>query len=181
MRATFPKHARLDRVASFEWSDGLLATTPIYGKPPRLPHDLGHYVVEARLQPPYGFWALAAKQAPFASLTLVRGRWPKGKREWLDRVRRKHAAEMLKAEATGVTGLDDPDFDIDAAWPSIRRSMRRSYALNPQTEFTHVTKADIVALHHDTLRMHDAWRAVPDGGALVVHWPPNQPEIVWAR
>ena len=178
MRASFPKQRGPGRVATFQWSDGIIATTPIFGLPVRLPHDLEHYVVEARLRPAYGFWSLVAQQAPFESLTLVRGRWPKGRQEWFDRVRRKHAAEMLKAEATGFCGLDNPAFDLDAAWPTIRRAMQRSYALNAQTELTHVTKGDIAALHQDTLRLHDAWQAVPDGGALLVQWPPSEPEVV---
>lgn len=178
MRASFPKHTGGGRVAVFEWSDGLIATTPIHGRATTLPHDLEHYVVEARLRFPYGFWTLAAQQAPFDSLTLVRGRWPKGKQEWFARLRRKHGVEMLKAEATGVKGLDSPTFDVEAAWPSIRRAMRRSYAFNPQTELLQVTRADITALHHDALRLHEAWRSVPTGGALVVQWPPKELEIL---
>ena len=179
LRATFPKHDRRPRVARFEWSDGLVATTPIHGRPWRLPHDLDHYLIEARLRPAYGFWALAAQQAPFDSLTLVRGRWPKGKQAWFDRVRRHHAAEMLKAEATGVSGIADPAFDVDAAWPTIRRTLERAYAFGPATSITHVTKADVVALREDTLRLRRTWADVPDGGALVVAWPPVvEPRVV---
>lgn len=98
-------------MATLSWRDGTVATTPIWGTPNRLPHDLDHYIVEAVFQPPYGFWGLVERQAPFDSLTLVRGRWPKGKAAWFERVVRKHVAEMLKAEAVGLgmPGLSGED------------------------------------------------------------------------
>ena len=179
LRATFPKHAGVDRRARFEWSDGLVATSPIGGRPVRLPHDLEHYAVEAVLRPEYGFWSLAAQQAPFASLTPVGGRWPKGRREWFDRVRRKHREAMLKAEALGIRGLEDPSFDVDAMWPRVKLALERPYAFNEETTLRGITKADVEELHVSAMSLHAHWQRVPDGGALVVSWPPKpEPEIV---
>lgn len=173
LRATFPKHGEGDRQARFEWSDGLVATSPIWGSPSRLPHDLEHYAVEAVLRPEYGFWSLAARQAPFDSLTLIAGRWPKGRQEWFDRVRRKHREAMLKAEALGIRGLEDPGLDVDAAWPHIKAALERPFAFNPETTLRGITKADVVQLHSSAVQLHELWRKVPDGGALVVSWPPS--------
>lgn len=157
------------------WPDGTAATTPIGGRPERLPHDLGHYIVEAVFRPPYGFWGLVERQAPFSSLTLIRGRWPRGKAEWFERVLRKHGTEMLKAEATGLGLLlrvNTAD-EVDRVIPELRRRLRTSYALTPANAF-----ADAPREHfHDARRLHDtvhrAWTGVPVGGALEVAYPPN--------
>ena len=181
LRAIFPKRSGRDRVARYEWSDGLVATTPLWGRPTRLPHDLEHYAVEAVLRPAYGFWNLAAQQAPFDSLTPLRGRWPKGRQEWFDRVRRKHREAMLKAEALGIRGLEDPSFDVDAAWPQVKVALERPFAFNEETTLRGITKADVVELRRSALELHGSWRQVPDGGALAVSWPPmpaSKPEVL---
>lgn len=176
MTATFPKvNDRSAHLALFEWPDGSAATTPMYGHPKRLPHDLGHYVGEAHFRPPYGFWNLAAQQAPFHSLTLVRGRWPRGRQEWLDRVRRKHGAEMLKAESVDVARLAAPDFDLEARWATMARALRRAYSYTDSNPFDGATRADFVACRGRARELTEAWERVPWGGALVVSWPPDTP------
>lgn len=173
LEVTFPKQTERGQVATFAWSDGLVATSPLWGRPERLPHDLGHYSVDAHFRPPYSFWSLVGQQAPFASLTLVRGRWPGGKREWLDRIRRKHGLEMLKAESPGIGRTCEPDFDADAEWPAIRRALNRAYVFGEANPFADVTKESLVALHDAHMRLERAWKRLPVGGALVVHWPPQ--------
>src|SRR5690349_9692129 len=113
MTATFTK--TVGAPAVYRWADGTVATTPNWGR--RFPHDLTHWLVEAQVDLPYGFWALAGRQAPFDSFTLVRGRWPKGAHEFLDRVRRKHRGEMLHAEAMGGLPLARADLDVKGEWP----------------------------------------------------------------
>ena len=173
--AIFPKTRDRSRVATFTWPDGLVATTPIWNRAERLPHDLDHYIVEAVFRPPYGFWALVERQAPFSSLTLVSGRWPKGRAEWLAKVRRKHGAEMLKAEATGLGPLfrAETDADVDRIAPALRRQLERAYALTPDNAFAGATREqfhDVRDLHRS---LHDAWNSVPMGGALEVAYPPR--------
>lgn len=178
MTVTFPKSYHR-APALFEWSDGSAATCAVHDNPTRLPHDLEHYIVEAQFRPPYGFWSLASQQAPFGSLNLVRGRWPKGKQEWLDRVRRKHGAEMLKAEAAGLGAIHDPDLDFDRYWPRRVRVLRNAYSYTASNPFDHATKEDFVEARERSLALRAAWRKVPMGGALVVYWPPDTtPRIV---
>ena len=174
MTATFPKSDRHTPVR-FEWSDGLAATCAVHDQPNRLPHDLRHYIVEAQFLPPYGFWSLASQQAPFDSLELVRGRWPRGKREWLDRVRRKHGAEMLKAESVGPGALDNPDLDFERYWPQQVKVLRKAYSYTASNPFDHATRADFVEIRERSLALRAAWRKLPMGGALVVSWPPEPP------
>ena len=177
MTATFPKprDRRALTVAVFEWPDGSAATTPMFGVVEALPHDLGHYIGEAHFRPPYGFWNLAAQQAPFSSLTLIRGRWPGDRKEWLDRIRRKHGAEMLKAESVDFVGLANPRFDLDRYWPAAARSLRKAYSFNGSNPFDKATKADFIAMRERAIALTDVWERVPCGGALEVSWPPDTP------
>lgn len=178
LEVTFPKNHDRSRVATFVWSDGLVATSPIWGRYQRLPHDLEHYAVDAHFRPRYAFWTLAGQQAPYESLTVVRGRWPAGKKEWLDRIRRKHGAQMLKAEAPGVGNIGRPDFDLDAEWPVIKRAMNRAYVFEPENPFADVTKESLAILHASHRRLVATWEQVPIGGAMVVEWPPAAPPLV---
>lgn len=180
LEVTFPKLRDPRRVATFAWSDGFVATCPIWGRCERLPHDLEHYAVDAHFRPPYAFWTLVGQQAPFDSLTPVRGRWPARRVEWLDRIRRKHGADMLKGESPGLGRVvGRPDFDADADWPAIRRSLDRAYVFGTHNPFAKVTKESLVALHDSCRSLVRTWEQVPLGGAVVVHWPPDRPpEIV---
>lgn len=179
LEVTFPKVRDPRRVATFAWSDGLVATCPIWGRCERLPHDLEHYAVDAHFRPPYAFWTLVGQQAPFASLSPVKGRWPPRKVEWLDRVRRKHGLEMLKGEAPGLGRVGHPDFDVDAEWPTIRRTLNRAYVFSADNPFADVTKESLLVLHDAQNRLHRTWQQVPMGGALRVHWPPERsPQVL---
>lgn len=178
MTATFPKNREPISYAVFEWPDCSAATTPMWGNKGALPHDLGHYVGEAQFRPPYGFWNLAAQQAPFDSLTLIRGRWPGDRKAWLDRVRRKHGLEMLKSEATDLAGLADPRVDLDRRWPAMARSLRKAYSFSTRSPFDDATKADFLEARERAIALNEAWRRVPVGGALVVSWPPDTPPRV---
>ena len=182
MTATFPKSRNAHCVALFEWPDGSAATTPMWGIVGALPHDLGHYVGEAQFRPPYGFWNLAAQQAPFASLTLVRGRWPGDRHEWLERIRRKHGVEMLKAEALDLSRLADRSIgDIDRHWPGMARRLRNGLSFTRTSPFDHATKADFVEARDRAIALNKAWGRVPVGGALIVFWPPDKPPQVVQR
>lgn len=179
MTATFPKSHDHVCVAIFEWPDGSAATTPMWGRRDRLPHDLGHYIGEAQFRPPYGFWSLAAQQAPFNSLTLVRGRWPGDRQEWLDRIRRKHGAEMLKAEALDLSRLADiSESDLEGRWPVAARSLRNGYSFTRSSPFDSATRTDFFEARERAIALNEAWRRVPFGGALVVSWPPDTPPRV---
>ena len=150
------------------WPDGTVATCMQWSG--GFPHDLGHWVLEAQVDLPWGFWSLAGQQAPFASLTLVRGRWPKGKREWLDRVRRKHGLSMLHAEAQDGSWLLDPDLDVHGDWQQIRRRLAKTYAF-AESPLAHFGPQDVEALRPFARRAAAAWEALPPGGSVEVSWP----------
>jgi hypothetical protein len=162
--------------AIHRWPDGTVATCLQWSR--GFPHDLGHWVFEAQVDLPWGFWSLAGQQAPFDSLQLVAGRWPKGKAAWLDRVRRKHGLSMLHAEAHDGIWLTDPALDVHAQWPEIRDRLRRTYAFadNPLLA---MGPDDVEALRPFALRAAATWAALPDGGSVEVTWPgPNDLQVV---
>lgn len=174
MSAYFPKRRDRQRVATFLWRDGSAATTPIWGLPERLPHDLDHYIVDASFRPPYGFWTLVEQQVPYPSLTLVRGRWPKDKSAWFERVVRRHGTEMLQAEATGLEELfAAAEANVDRLIPELQRRLRASYALSPANAYAEAPPERFHAARDLHRKIHRAWRGVPFGGALEVSYPPR--------
>ncbi|HVE94931.1 MAG TPA: hypothetical protein VNB24_08435 [Acidimicrobiales bacterium] len=165
--ATFTKEDRAPAV--YRWpGTGLVATTPTHGK--GFPHDLGHWLIESQVDLPWGFWSLASQQAPFASLTPVEGRWPKGKRDWLDRVRRKHSLAMLHAEAQDGQWLADPNLDVHRDWAEIHRRLSRMYAFD-ESPLAKFAPQDVERLRPFALRAVATWEALPEGGSVEVRWP----------
>ena len=154
--------------AVHRWPDGLVATTqPWFGG---IPHDLGHWLIEAQVDLRWGFWSLAGQQAPFDSFTLVAGRWPKGKRDWLDRVRRKHGLSMLHAEAQAGLWLADPGLDVHGDWKEIRGRLARSYAFT-DSPLAAYGPADVERMRPFALRAVATWNALPAGASVEVAWP----------
>lgn len=156
--------------AFHQWSDGLAATTCATNTGLGLPHDLRHWLIEAQVDLPFGFWSLAGQQAPFASFTVVRGRWPRGRTEWLDRLRQKHELSMLHAEAVGGYWLADPDLDVHAQWHEIRQRLAQNYAFSdsPLEKFG---PDDVERLRPFARRAVETWNQLPGGGRVQVRWP----------
>jgi hypothetical protein len=181
MHATFPKTRDGRNTAEYAWSDGRVATSPSDGRLGRLPHDLEHYILEAQVDVPYGFWALAGRQAPFKSLALARGRWPKKKVDWFERVKRKHGGAMVQAEAIGgfIGRLARGEADIHRDWPAIRRSLTRAYSYESSSPLAALTQEDLMGLVPFHIEMHRVWKTVPVGGAIRVSWPrTTRPTVV---
>ena len=154
--------------AVHRWPDGLVATTLPWTS--GIPHDLGHWMIEAQVDLPWGFWSLAGQQAPFESLTVVAGRWPRGRQEWPERVRRKHGLAMLHAEAMDGRWLADPALDVRADWQEIRSTLARTYAFG-ESPLGGFGPADVERLRPFALRAAATWEALPDGGSVEVRWP----------
>ena len=174
LTATYPKLESRSNVATFTWSDGLVAQTLISNTTRHLPHDLAHYIVESRAQPPYGFWAMVGRQAPFESLTLIKGRWPKGKRDWFERVKRKHRDEMVQAEGVGgvIDGLVGSTLDLDRDWTVIQRGLR-AHAIKTDGPFASLTKRDLSEIVEFHRQLHALWDGIAVGQAVAVSWPPD--------
>jgi hypothetical protein len=154
--------------AVHRWRDGTVATTLPYAG--GLPHDLGHWFIECQVDLPWGFWALAGRQAPFASLTLASGRWPRGRHEWLDRVRRRHALAMLHAESQGGAWLVDPTLDVHGDWQLIRDRLSRMYAFD-DSPMARLGPPDVERLRAFAQRNATIWEELPEGDSVEVSWP----------
>lgn len=163
--------------AVHRWPGGLVATTmPWTGG---VPHDLGHWLLEAQVDLPWGFWSLAGQRAPFESFTLVTGRWPKGRAAWLDRVRRKHGTSMLHAEGLGGMWLADPELDVHGSWPHLRRRLAKAYTFADHP-LRHVGPDDVERLRPFAIEVVAHWERLPDGAALQVSWPGTELPVVVA-
>ena len=166
MTVTYTKAPRVPAV--HRWANGVVATTMNWSR--GFPHDLRHWIMEAQVDLPWGFWALAGQQAPFDSFHLVSGRWPKGRREWLDRVRRKHRLSMLHAEAHDGYWLADPELEVRADWPVIRRRLARTYAFS-ESPLARLGPEDVERLRPFARRAVETWDVLPEGGGVQVSWP----------
>lgn len=170
--ATFPKAHSPGGVAEFRWSDGTVATTPLYTHPDRLPHDLEHYVLDAHIDLPFGFWALAGKQTPFKSFTLVSGRWERGARERFERQARRHRGAMLQGEAGSfVHDLASREDDVAVEWPLLRRRLRRAHSYENDSPIGDLEVGDVRRVIAFDRELHRLWSDLPIGGALQVTWP----------
>jgi hypothetical protein len=168
MIVTFTKTPNASAVYRWPATPDLVATALQWGR--GFPHDLSHWLLEAQVDLPWGFWSLAGQQAPFESLVVVSGRWPKGKREWLDRVRRKHDLSMLHAEAQGGSWLVRKDLDVHRDWPDIRARLARTYAFT-RSPLADLGPQDVTRMRTFALRAVATWEALPAGGSVEVHWP----------
>lgn len=166
VQARFSKVNERRRTVQLTWSEGFTATMPQYNHVLRFPHDLEHYIVDAVLRPPYGFWELAAAKAPFASLTPCRP-WPREKREWFAKVLRQHRDEMVEAER--LTGLLPGQC---LSWREAHHVMRAAWTERPGSPRPELTAAGyrrITELHE---QIRGAWEELPEGDHLTVIWPP---------
>lgn len=172
LTATFPKAPAKGGLAEFRWSDGTVATTPLFTHPERLPHDLEHYVVDAHADLPYGFWALAGRQTPFNSFTLVSGRWERGARERFERSARKHRGAMLQGEAAFfVHELADQEDNLASEWGAMRRRLRRAYSYETDSPLGDLEVDDVRQIIAFDRALHRTWSDLPVGAALQVSWP----------
>jgi hypothetical protein len=166
VQARFPKVEDRSRTAQLAWPDGFTATLPQHQYFARLPHDLEHYVVDAVLRPPYGFWELAAAKAPFKNLTPCR-RWPRERTQWFARVVRDHRDEMVEAERlTGLLPTNTP------SWEAARRMLASAWTdrpSNPRPDLTPESYERLMDLHEQLV---SAWQSLPVGEWLSVTWPP---------
>lgn len=165
--AVLVRFSKVNRgLATVVWPDGLTATVPQYSSARRVPHDLVHYAVEAELRPRYGFWELLAQQAPFSSVTPAKP-WSAQQQRWFAKVLRTHRDEMVEAENLGgLANLDPADHG------AIARIVKRIWTDRPSNPRPHVTPATAQRIHDRYAEIAAAWEALPEGGELVVHWPP---------
>lgn len=175
MAVTFTKVRGAPSLFRWPGTPGLVAAGQPWSK--GLPHDMAHWLMEAQVDLPHGFWSLAGQQAPFASLHVIEGRWPAGRREWLDRVRRKHDLSMLHAEVQEGEWLADPDLDVHREWPRIRDQLARTYAFTG-SPLAGMGPDDVERLRPFARRAAAAWHDLPAGGALELHWPGARDPVV---
>ena len=142
----------------------------MWGHWTRFPHDLEHYSVEAILRPKYGFWELASRQAPFATLEPSRP-WPRAKRDWYARVVRRHGEDMLIAEMIG--GLPRDGASIEQQWREARGMLKREWGRSPDNPLPDLTRTDYEKIVDLGRRLRRDWDRLPAGGALSVEWPPG--------
>jgi hypothetical protein len=184
LTATFPKVSDGGGVAELRWSDGTIATTPLYNHAGRLPHDLEHYVVDAHVDLPFGFWALAGKKTPFKSFTLVAGRWEPRARERFDRSARKHRGAMLQGEAASfVHELASRLDHVATEWPVMRRRLRSAYSYEQESPLGDLEVSEVRRIVEFDGELHRLWDELPVRAALQVTWPPapdRMPTVITA-
>ena len=81
-----------------ERDDGVSLSVPGYGSINALPHDLGHYVVEATLELRQGFWDIVADGAVFDGMAVLAGRRRPRVEAWSKELHKANVRHLNEAE-----------------------------------------------------------------------------------
>lgn len=184
LRATFPKNSSNPGGAPgvggskrvlLEWDDGFRATMPLGTYFDRLPHDLGHYVVDAELRRPWAFWPLLAQKAPYKTVT-PEGAWPGERVRWFEGVKKRHKVDLDESEVVGGPFLAVARGEIDLDdWKAVRASLARVFTQRALSPVVNLTRDDVERVAAAYNRMERRWAQVKFGDALTVPWPPRPP------
>jgi hypothetical protein len=131
------------------------------------PHDLVHYAVEYELDLDRGFWGKVAHGEILGNAALVRQPTRR-----LPPLRRAPTGKGSEIEA--VVGLSErlylsPARDVE--------SIQRVLATSLTPEIRRRARLDAAAALRICRRLDElgaAWKQVPDGGRLVLDWPPSR-------
>jgi hypothetical protein len=167
VRVTFPRLAdHQPGFALIERDDGVIYRLPFGSHHWKLPHDLGHLVVEDALRIPDGIWGAIAGGIVWGNMFHHAGRRPPHAADRSRLLQRIHHLRLQRAELLG--GLADKVADAPRSLDGIRRLAREALATLPDQEIDPVE----IAAAAEALRAAKArWREMPVGEVWTCLWP----------
>jgi len=172
VRVTFPRLADGARSYSVvERPDGVRYRVYDGTATSRLPHDLGHLVVEREAGDHEGFWGAVAAGVVFGSMEHLDGRRPPHARERSEAAMRGRSDGLRRGELMvwlagriAEQGVTSPE--------RIRAAAREALSTFPGAS----VDADRVLAASRALReAEERWAALRPGEELVVDWPEHRP------
>jgi hypothetical protein len=172
VRVTFPRLPDGARSYSVvERPDGVRYRVSDGTATSRLPHDLGHLVVERETGDHEGFWGAVAAGVVFASMEHLDGRRPPHARERSEAAMRERSDGLRRAELmvwlTGRVaeqGVTSPE--------RVRAAAQEALSTFPGAS----VDADRVLAASRALReAEERWAGLRPGEELVVDWPEHRP------
>jgi len=168
VRVTFPRLADGTRAYSVvERGDGVRYRVYAGTATSRLPHDLGHLIVERETGDHGGFWGAVAAGVVFSSMEHLDGRRPPHARERSEAAMRERSDGLRRAEL--MVWLTERVARDGVTAPQQARAMAAE-ALSSFPE-AQVDAEQVLAAARALRATAERWAELSPGEELVVEWP----------
>jgi len=149
--------------------DGVTLSVPGYGFMHAMPHDLGHYVVEATLPLRHGFWDCVAEGAVFRGMQVLSGRRKPHADARSRNLMKAHADRLNEAEAL-VGGFEHIiDQGLDRRPDDAERMLRRLGA-GFRSGLVAPDRDGMMAVCTAWRDLLARWQPLPVGQAIALTW-----------
>lgn len=149
--------------------DGVTLSVPGYGFMHAMPHDLGHYVVEATLPLRHGFWDCVAEGAVFRGMAVLSGRRKPHADERSRALMKNHADRLNEAETLVGAFEHIVDNDLDRK-PGDAERLIRKHVAGFRNGLVLPDRNGLLAISAAWRDMLARWGALPIGQALELPW-----------
>ena len=168
MRVTFPRLTDGTRTYSIvERGDGVRYRVYDGTATSRLPHDLGHLIVERETGDHGGFWGAVAAGVVFSSMEHLDGRRPPHARERSEAAMRERSDGLRRAELM-VWLTERVARDGVTAPQQVRAMAAEALSSFPEAQ---VDAEQVLAAARALQAAAERWAALSPGEELVVEWP----------
>lgn len=150
--------------------DGVALSVPAYGFMHAMPHDLGHYVVEATLPLPHGFWDCVAGGAVFRGMQLLSGRRKPHAEERSRGLMKDHADRLNEAETLVGAFEHVVEHNLDRR-PEDAERLIGKHAASFRSGLRLPDRAGIFAVCAAWRDMLAQWQTLPVGQSMELAWP----------
>ena len=180
MRIWFERAGERRVRITVERDDGALLEIRSPDASREIPHDLVHYVVEAELGLPEGFWGKIARGVVFDSVRVVRAPIRRTARPRRKR-RRLPPRQLLEAEVLVEIFLKSWDGSAVEEYGSVRAYLDATWSPRTRSRADEIDPATIDRVSARLDEISRRWQALPKGRALELDWPPPRSEVARER
>ncbi len=150
-------------------SDGVTLSVPGYGFMHAMPHDLGHYAVEATLPLRHGFWDCVAEGAVFRGMAVLSGRRKPHAEERSRDLMKQHADRLNEAETLVGAFEHIVEHDLDRK-PREAEYLIRKHAAGFRSGLVLPDRAGLLAVAGAWRDMLARWQALLIGQSIKLPW-----------
>ena len=178
VRVTFPRLTDGTRTYSVvERSDGVRYRVYDGTATSRLPHDLGHLIVERETGDHGGFWGAVAAGVVFSSMEHLDGRRPPHARQRSEAAMRERSDSLRRAELM-VWLTERVARDGVTAPQQVRAMAAEALSSFPEAQ---VDAEQVLAAARALRAAAERWAELSPGKELVVEWPDGRPRRAASR
>lgn len=149
--------------------DGVTLSVPGYGFIHAMPHDLGHYAIEATLPLRHGFWDCVAEGAVFRGMTVLSGRRKPHADERSRGLMKRHADRLNEAETLVGSFEHIVEHALDRK-PDEAERLIRKHAAGFRSGLVLPDRNDIFAVSTAWRDLLARWQACHAGQSIDLQW-----------